>query len=171
MDAPSDYIRAKRFELVGDDGDVRGAMSVEGEDATIRLNDADGRARIFLSTSPSGASRILLASDDGTARAGIDTDPEGHPSLFLRDKDGDVRVGIDVDEDGAPVVSLGDGKRNLLQLLVADDGPRLGLFTGNGPEGTIIQLGPNGRPWVTVQDSRGGGPLLDLLTISGRNDE
>ena len=85
-------IRAKTFELVDDNGNVRAQLNIEepGNEAVFRIRDSKGTIRVKLSGTADG-SGLLLLNEKTEPGVHIIVNPEG-PSLSLIGKDGQKKV-------------------------------------------------------------------------------
>jgi hypothetical protein len=85
-------VRAKRFELVDDDWNVRAALSVEHESGLIGLHVGDREAHPTISIGIDEATNdpyvIMREPGEEGARVFLTISPEGHAVLHLRDRDG-----------------------------------------------------------------------------------
>ena len=92
---PHEYlerVRARRFELVGDDGSVRAALSVEHQSGLIGLHVGDREAHPVISMGVDEGTNdpyvIMREPGEEGARVFLTISPEGHAVLHLRDRDG-----------------------------------------------------------------------------------
>ena len=106
--AGGNEIRANRFVLEDEHGEVRGVLAVDANGASLGLFDENGKPRA-----------ALVAGKGGSA-------------LILPDENGKIRARLGVVKDG-PAVELFDenGKTRAL-LVAAKDRPGLGLFDAAG---------------------------------------
>jgi hypothetical protein len=84
--AVQEVVRAKRFEVVDD----------------------QGRSRALLSVLPDGSPGLTLYDGAGKQRAGLGLLPDGTPRLALHDAAGKQRAGLTVLPDGSPGLALFD---------------------------------------------------------------
>ena len=85
-------VRARRFELVDDDGNVRAALSVEHESGLVGLHVGDREAHPVISIGvdevTNGPYVIMREPGEEGARIFLTISPEGYAVLHLRDRDG-----------------------------------------------------------------------------------
>lgn len=117
-DAPVDVVRAGRFELVDDGGEVRavlGNLALESDDdyfPGLTLRSAYGQDRVTLLVHPGGPDLEFWAAGNAVAVLGV-VDEHHHagapgPRLVLCDEYGQVAFGWRVSPDGE-VEALGPG--------------------------------------------------------------
>ena len=98
---PTQIQRAERYELVDENGEVRGEMGTWGDTPYLRLRDGDGGG-------------ITMMSSGGDASISMFTDSPSHPrvhvrasqlgsSIALLDTNGNARARVEVDRDGRTV--------------------------------------------------------------------
>src|SRR5690349_5849957 len=80
-----DAVRAKRFELVDDEGLVRAVLGTQpGNGAPgFLISDASGRARLALHVSAEGAPAVDLLDAGGAPRVHVAVGPEGAPTVTV----------------------------------------------------------------------------------------
>lgn len=87
-----DRVRARRFELVDDGGNVRAVLSVEHESGLVGLHVGDREAHPTISIGVDEATNdpyvIMREPGEEGARVFLTISPEGHAILHLRDRDG-----------------------------------------------------------------------------------
>jgi len=119
-------LRAGRFELVDDQGRVRGVLGMYGETPTLLLADEKVETRCAL-TAAKEASGLQLTSPNLAARQTLATGAEGSV-LSLADSNGKPRIELSLLRD-VPEVWLSDPKENGRAILrVGKDGPVLRLM-------------------------------------------
>jgi hypothetical protein len=122
-------IRARRIELVDDEGNVRmilgGGKRGEGG-PRVDLYDENGKWRVSLGLTQLGDTVLGFYDEDGKRRAGVGTNSEGTSELLLSDASG-VRAGIGVYPGGAAELSIYDGSGNRRALLGADSNGQTGM--------------------------------------------
>lgn len=89
-DVSHDVIRAKRFELVDDDGNVRGAFALVAERPILSLKDAYGEMRVALCITSDGQPTLSIMDADGEQRAMLTLTENGEPRVVLSDAQGEV---------------------------------------------------------------------------------
>ena len=120
-------LRANRFTVVDDRGEVRATLGALGDGALgLRFADGDDRAQAELSVDDDGATNLKLHGRDGEVCAWMAVGRHGDPSLYLqgasRHHDG-VRghAKLSVDEHGCPVLSLHDRAGQPRVVLTLDE--------------------------------------------------
>lgn len=103
-------VRAKRFELIGPDGKVRGVIEADNVVAGIKFQDRKGNVDAALGTDDDGP-KLLFYGKDKKKRATLETDFMG-TALKISDKNGTTRAMLTV-TDG-PLLVLLDAKRKTI---------------------------------------------------------
>jgi hypothetical protein len=89
--AVQEVVRAKRFEVVDDQGKRRAALGLTADGSpAFWLYDATGKTRVELHVLPDGSTDLLLYDAAGERRAWLGLTPDGSPYLWLRDTAGKV---------------------------------------------------------------------------------
>ncbi len=100
----AEEVKAKRFVLVGQDGQPRGGLSVDTDGiAALRLFDQDGLPRALLSVTANGSPTLSLV-EQGRPRVMLNLGP----GLVVYDKGGLPRATLGVTPAGAPTLTLTD---------------------------------------------------------------
>lgn len=137
---PEDVVRAKRFELVDDEGETRAlwdtgsqehvALSFYGKNqeerlsigvmpdgfSTFVLRDESGREIIKATTANDFSDSVIVIKDEsGQVRAQVGVNESGEPTLTMTDENENVRAQMFVDSNGEPNLILKDeaGKSNV----------------------------------------------------------
>jgi hypothetical protein len=103
-------VRAHRFALEDEDGNVRGLWQLD-EDGAVRLSihDPDGRARMNLSVLGDGSPGISLADDRDRRRVVLGLLPDQTGTLVFADGGGVPRAILGVSDNGSANLVFGDG--------------------------------------------------------------
>jgi hypothetical protein len=138
--APDEQVTAKRFVLADGAGNTRAALQLVAGEPHLTLYDFAAKARLDLSTSDQGATRVALQDAGGQGRLALAITPEGLPTLSLADEQGKARQVLTLqggkeaalllqDEKGTPLASLGAAKglptlalrdkKNVIRVLLA----------------------------------------------------
>ena len=117
-----EVLRAQSFELVDDQGALRGIMSlIDGSRPNLALTDEagafrawlllgeDGSPNLVLSDSP----RIVLIDGQGQIRA-VNRLQSGSPILSMRDASGNIRTVMQLAGDGTPILEFYGAEGQLL---------------------------------------------------------
>jgi hypothetical protein len=155
-----DSVRARRFELVDERGNVRAVLGTQND---------------------SGAPGFLVSDSAGRPRIALHVSAEDTPAFDLLDASGAPRVHVALDAEGAPVVTLfGPTERPAQALLgVGSDGSaHLRLVQPDGRTRLFFSLQPDGTPYFSLMDPEGrpklslalpgGNPALLMLDAEGR---
>jgi hypothetical protein len=106
-------IRAQRFEAVGSDGTVRGALGVEPDGrAIIDLYSPKGEVVIHAEAHPDGSSSLHLVESEGKGGVMV-TMTFGVAGVQLTDKTGSPRASLAVRPDGQPSLEVFDANGNV----------------------------------------------------------
>ena len=148
------------------------ALAVERSDTDRTEAARTVNAQAFIVTDGNGVRRAELGMSVPAGEA------EESPWLGLFDAGGHVRACLGVDEGGLPWLEFYDaGQKSVLNIMVDEHGPRIGLFHGNRKPGVHVALterGPrmglvasNGQESVDLLVS-GEGPLIMLADANGK---
>lgn len=112
-DAAQEVVRAKEFQLVDANGQVRARLAFAAtEYPDLVLQDQNGKICVSLMLAQNGSSGLSLHGPNGTcAELSVD---EGGPSLRLYDQNDAVRAGLLLDESGLPHLAMNDQKGNTI---------------------------------------------------------
>ena len=164
--AVQDMVRARGFELIDDEGELRAFLNVTGnDDVILSLIDKQGVQRWFARIDKHGPSLILSDEEDNTrwaARAW-----EDGTRLELSDEKGELRWLAVVDENRTFTFLADEKGKTRWAASVSEDGPRTWLVDEKGvtratlgsttlvtprtgvetkrPEGSLVLFGPDGN--------------------------
>ena len=111
--APRPALDAERFMLRDSVGTWRGALMLrEDGSPVVRLNDRNGRARVYGVVTPDGLPRFRLIDTTGVSRIVLELTAHGGPSIRLADRTGSTRVQVNLDSTGAPWADMRWGLRS-----------------------------------------------------------
>lgn len=141
-DVNAEVVRAKRFELVDEDDEVRA----------------------LIATGPDGGASLEFVTDDETSRASIGVNRSGTAVIALRDETGRVRVRVAVEASGSPATfNLRDeSDRVRAQMLLHDDAVGVTLSNTTGEPSAFIQILADGYAEVGVRNEASG--MVNSLT-------
>jgi len=155
-----DSVRARRFELVDDRGNVRAVLGTQND---------------------SGAPGFLISDSAGRPRIALHVSPDDVPALDLLDASGAPRVHVALDSDGAPMATLfgpADRPAQALVGVTSDGSAHLRLVQPSGRTRLFLSLQPDGTPYFSLMDAEGqpklslalpaGNPALLMLDADGR---
>lgn len=165
----SEVLRAKRLEIVDDEGKVRASLgTLENGVGELALRDASGRVRAVLEVGeiPGEASGLRVFDTNGRARVGLFAynDPRKGAVVQVNDEKETARATLALDEGGQALLGVGAGEKNRkITAVVGPDGAARLTFTGEGP---MIGLGSfdedRASPTLILTDEKGnGGMVLD----------
>jgi hypothetical protein len=174
-------VRARRFELVGDDGTLLAALLPTEAGTILAMYDLNGKPRLRLDASKvsglwikddSGSDRITLANlatgprlsfrnSAGVGQAELGLYVWG-PGLHLYDQQGLNRFAASVSMKSPatlqqePILQLKDEKGSTTAVLGAfTDGPQLSLRNSKGVDRAQLALNGVGQPWLHLNDAWG----------------
>ena len=165
-----DNVRARRFELVDERGNVRAVLGTQTDNGApgFLVSDSAGRPRIALHVSPEDAPAFDLLDASGAPRVHVALDAEGAPvvTLFgLPERPAQALLGVGgdgsaylrlVQPDGTPYFALMD----------TEGRPKLSLaLPGGNP--ALLMLDADGRPRAVVSVTREDGPQFVVLSQDG----
>ena len=154
-----DVIRAKRFEVVDDEGRPRVIVGAQPTAAGLLLLDANGSTVAELAVSDEhGAVALTLYDLRGQARATLDLDANGAPNLALHDMAGEARVSLAVDEEESATVLDFTGPYGEARFSIEIDKeglPSLAMMDSKGEDRAILHVDRKGNPRLQFLDERG----------------
>jgi len=115
----ADTITAKRFQLVGDNGELRALMKTVSDNPILEFLDSSSQVRLNIQISNDWP--ILNMMDkNGNVCIELGTIND-KPTLFFTDKNGNLRVGISLSRsDGSPRILFLDDQANVRFGVIAD---------------------------------------------------
>jgi hypothetical protein len=179
----AESVRAKRFELVNDKGEVRAVLGTQAENGApgFLVSDSAGRPRIALHVSADDAPAFDLLDATGAPRVHVALAADGAPLLTLfGPTEKPVQALLTVTTEGAAHLRLAqaDGHTRLFGSLQPDGTPYLSLMDAEGrpklscalPGGNpaLLMLDTEGRPRAVMSVTREDGPQFVILAEDGR---
>ncbi len=152
----SAVVRAQRFELVNDQGQVVATLANEADGPGLRLYSTDGKARLAAVIAENGPAVMLLGAEDQLPKARLNLANDGHPGLTLLDSNGKVRYDLHLREDERPCMLFWDvpHAKPRLGLGVNPDGnPNLNFFDGQFNKRIWMMLHAEQGPIFGVSNS------------------
>lgn len=133
-DGVQEVVQAKRFELVDDDGRVRGEMAVGSDGPILALFNRHEAPQWSAFVSDDGSSDLYFSDPLSRLRLSVSMGSDGTPELALNDENGDLRLSISMESDGTPNLVMRDQNGNIrLSAWLYDDGvPSIDLWDENG---------------------------------------
>jgi hypothetical protein len=160
-----DVVRAKRFELVDDDGGTRAVIDTgRNEHVGVSFFDRTGQERTTLGVMPEGVAFLSMSDEAGQEVVKATAGAGGSDTVVaLRDKEGRTRVQLGASQAGEATFNLTDTDGNArVQIVVSPEGDPLIQLIGDADSGAVtIQDGS-----VTMQ----GGAASRGLVISDDAD-
>jgi hypothetical protein len=123
-------VRANRFVLEDENGQVRAALSVSKDGPWLSMFDENGKTRAELRVSKVGPGLSLL-DEKGKPRAALCVSKDG-PWLDLFDENGKTRAELNAIKHGPQLALYDENGKNRAALSVIKDGPTLKLADENG---------------------------------------
>jgi len=148
------------------------ALAAEHSDTDRTEAARTVNAQTFVVTDARGVRRAELSMSIPAGQA------EEQPWLGLFDADGNVRACLGVDEEGLPWLEFYDAsQKSVVNVVVDEHGPRVGLFYGSTKPGVEVALSEGG-PRVVLLDGDGkqsihlavseDGPIILLDGTNGK---
>ena len=137
LPAPNSVVKARSFELVDAQGNVRGTLALTNEGVVqLALEDGHGNRRIRMSVLEDGSPGLALVDGNGKPRAALGLLADGTISLVFADEEGRSKAVLGLSSGGAS------------SLVFADDRgvTRAGLGIGTGGTGTLTVDETGGPP-------------------------
>ncbi len=156
---PEEAIRAKSFEVVDDEGNLRGRIGAESSgDVGIQLFDANGITRVLLAVNRFGTPQFGHFDENGTARVDITSGIDGQ-IVRLNDEDGDPRamMALLTEQGSAPAVTFMDKEENArVQLQLTHTGIAVIAFNDeNGELQVALGRDDEGESMLLYRDAQG----------------
>jgi hypothetical protein len=142
-----EVIRAKRFEMVDDEGQARVVLGTQDETSGLMLLDSNGQSVAELAVSDdTGSAMLSLYDERGSLRASLDLDADGSPTVGLYDISGEPRISLGIAEGGSPVLDFTGPFGEARMSLVMD---------GEGNDRATIRVDKDGTPFLEFMDADG----------------
>jgi hypothetical protein len=115
----ADSVTAKRFRLVGDNGELRALMKTKDGNPILEFFDHSSQVRLNVQVSNDWP---ILNMMDQSGNVCVELGAvNSKPALFLKDQIGNLRVGIALSKiDGSPRIVFLDDQRNVRFGVVTD---------------------------------------------------
>jgi len=115
----ADTVTAKRFQLLGDDGELRALMKTIDDNPILEFMDSASKVRVNLQVTNDWP---VLNMMDENGKVCLELGAvNGKPALFLNDHLGNLRVGIALSKaDGSPRIVFLDDQRTVRFGVVTD---------------------------------------------------
>jgi hypothetical protein len=145
--SPAEVLRAKRLEIVDDEGKVRAVLGTREEGiGVVSVYDQSGRVRASLEAGeiPEQASGLSVFDTNGKPRAvvSMDNDPDRGSALILLDTEGKQRAVVSLKEGGQAGLRFSAGQKNrAISISAGDDGKLYLMLSGEGAP--MVALGLN----------------------------
>jgi hypothetical protein len=132
-----EVVRAKRFEVVDDEGEVRITLDAgPGDEAAVMaVQDRQGNNRAGFGILEDGSVALVLKDAEGNRRASLGIGEEAGdkpPRLTIADSLGRARVEIAVMDNGNVQIALADKWGQKRALLGVTEDVALGLYDADG---------------------------------------
>ena len=115
----ADTVTAKRFQLVGDDGQLRALLKTIEANPILEFMDASSQVRLNVQVTNDWPV-LNMMDENGNVRVELGA-VNGKPTLFLHDHVGNLRVGIALSKaDGSPRIVFLDDQRTIRFGVVTD---------------------------------------------------
>ena len=148
---PVKEIRASRFVLEDENGNMRAALGINNSQPTFVMTDEDGIDRIGLVVTKDGSGGLVLKDKNRNARAGLFNVNKFGPSLMLNNESGEPCVSIEASPKGSAVRLTDVNAKQRLTLQVVEMRPAVSLLDTNGK--LRILLGVNSdEPLIQMLD-------------------
>jgi hypothetical protein len=138
-------IRARRVEIVNEQGQVQTVLTITQEQAVMVLTDPGRNAKAMIGVGKEG------------------------PHIILTRPDGNVALRLGVSEKGDPTISLSDAKQQpVVMLSLTGNNPALDFRDQQGMVRLSLNVLASGTPFITCHDPQGT-RRVSLSTIEGPN--
>ena len=108
-----DVLRAKKFEVVNDEGKAVAKIFVDAGGGMLALGNKDGRPVAVIGANAIGMGKVVLSNKDGERVAVLGASVDGMGGLVIYNKDGKHVAVITAGDDGMGMLGIDnkDGKR------------------------------------------------------------
>ena len=167
-----EVVRAKRFELVNEEGEIRAILGTGPDDTVgITLLGQGESDRLSLGTHSDGSSTIALQDEEGRERVKLSAGVSG-PVVNIKDENGNPRVQLQVRKNGSSELILLDQNQTtrfiVTQVGGAGGDPLIALSDEKGTGRFAVQAGHGDRASLSFQDTEGEVRIVLGLTAEGR---
>jgi hypothetical protein len=176
--SPAEVVRAKRLEIVDDEGKVRAVLGTDEQGVvSLSIFDASGRLRASLNAeeNPEKASGLGVFDTNGKLRAavGMGNDPGNGPFFSLYDTDGIPRVllGMDSDPGKGSYLALLDTEGNHRAVVSLAAGGQAGLRFSAGQKDRAIGISAEDEGNLYLMLSAEGIPMAVLGLTEGEDKD
>ncbi len=148
-----DVVRAKRFELVDDDGNPRAALGFVSHDESeempfMALLDKEGSAKMILWLAEDGTSNIKLMGKEDSAIS-LRLDKDGNSGLSFQREGNVPNLLMNLNENGPDLTLYGKDSSDILSVSIGDNGTALALY-GKGKTVLAVRLDKDNNPNIGV---------------------
>ncbi len=166
----AEVLRAKRLEIVDDEGEIRISLETHPKGAGgLTVFDASGRRRAALEAGEAQeqGSGLSLFDTNGRARAVVyaHNDPKKGTAVYLNDENETLRAILSLSEGGHAGLSVLAGEKDRkISVAVQPDGSASLSFTGEGPMiglGSFEEGGNKGANLILADEKGQAGIVLD----------
>jgi len=147
-----DTIYARNFVLVGDKGEVRGALSARGGEPNLVLVDEKGEVRVTLGVSADKSCYLYLYDERGNPRAEL-VHKEA-TRLTLYGEKGPARAFLLVGREGAALDICDEKYKSRVALGVIGGEAMVAVRSGHGKSASVL-LTREGEAGICVLDKEG----------------
>lgn len=128
MNGQTDTLRAKRFVLEDENGNVSAAMRTTDDGPVVELYDQSGEPRLSLTVDSNGIPSVGLLDENGFARVALLAD-QAESTVMLGDANGELRAELHITDYGPTVDYYDDnGVARLIMAVDSSAGPGLVMF-------------------------------------------
>lgn len=174
-------LQAQRFQLVDQNGRVRGQLGVGPQGvARLALFGQDGAAPLVnLTADPQRGANLTLDDNKGQTAVVLTTEPQG-PRWVALYYQGKPRLGLEVQNQGEPAVNLYDQDNRLISLGLTNQGDPHLTFYGEADQAALDLIsrkdgdrnltisGTNGMPRVVLGLKKDQKAALGLFDRQGK---
>ena len=146
MDEVKDVLRARKIELVDDDGKTRVSIRLDKDgNSNMQFIDDKGQVRVSVGASDKGPASISLSDCDGQTRVSAMVAENGSSYLFMYDRQGVTRVQVETGSTDITTVILGGkDKKPLFKSTIesVDENTEQGAITLYDSKGKLLFKAP-----------------------------
>lgn len=147
-------VEAEAFILRGSGGEELARLANLNHGPALQMNDKEGRLRVSVHVSSTGATYFQLFDANKTPRVGIEVSNEGEPTIAMEDSAGQTRMNVMVDDNQPAIAMFDPNGMSRAEIQVDDKGPFIRFLDEKGRNRVALALLPDSS-FVTLYDESG----------------
>ena len=148
--SPAEVLRAKRLEIVDDEGKVRAALGTDEKGvASLSIFDSSGRLRVTVdaSAAPEKGGGLSIHDTNGAVHVGLGVYEDGQAELRFAAQQTDQAIQMGTMDDGRVYLILSKKRDAMVILGIHDE-------DGNNPSSMLAVTDKEGRSGIEIRGRR-----------------